>query len=225
MGRMEDSFEMWKLVRLLKKNKTSLAMKLVDEEAATKVREFRYEEIRTQRALLQEQLGRELTKEEISKIRAEARDDNEESFKSYIIYRQTNSYHKEATVKRDDLIALYVSKYFKKLCPTDERNNFISEPVNIPFQEKKIYASSILESCMASENAYICPDPANPRYVYLTTKGKNFASRTGWFKMFGKELTEIVLAWRGLVLAVIAIAGAASIQLLKSLTSSISPWW
>jgi len=221
--RMEEIRDMWKIVRFFKKNRLSLALKLIDKKSSGKATEIIIKEIKESGKKKEVELGRELTDSEWQEIVLKAKK-NEDEFGDYLAHREASSYHKEATVNRNDLVDLYLSVCGKEILERHEKQDFRGKLSNKELHQKKIEINSIIQSCIAKTNAFIEEDQENKTSIYLTGKGKKFAGMDGLIK---EEIKELGIT-RSVILALIlgSIGGFVSKntwELFKFLWGSIKP--
>lgn len=181
LGRMKEIWNMWQLICFFKKNRFSLAIKLIDKKASLKINDIIYKEAAEKKKKQETALGRALEKEERFEIYKTTREENVE-YGEYLAYKEASSYHKEATIDRNDLVTLYLSIYFKELIEQKKNQAFRERIADKELHQKKIEINSVLESCIDPINGFVQKDPENNAYLCLTGKGKKFASLDGLIK-------------------------------------------
>ena len=154
---------MWKIVRILKKNRAVWALGLIKSDAIQEGHKAVLEQFKERRGDVADSEVQEAVKQQ-------------EEINEFRIYKTTNSYDKEPVVKRKAVINAYIFSYHKEFC-TDEENSVGFKDFNDEkFQQTRLEASSIIQSCIDEEHGFIKEEPNNDESrIYLTGKGKKFA--------------------------------------------------
>ena len=190
---MPETYRAWKLVRLFKENRFTLALKLTEKKASDKARKFVIQEAKSKQKQKEEKLGRKLTDSELDEIIEKYKEDTV-GFGGYLAYKATSSYHKEATVERNDLVELYISTHCSEMMAAHEQYDFKGKTSDKVLQAKKVEINSIIEGCIEGDDNFIKKDTENPSQIYLTGKGKKFSSIDGLLIAWAIYLKPLGLA-------------------------------
>ncbi len=184
--RMIEIWKMWRLVCHFRCVRLTLANKLIEEKAKEKAQKYIVENTKKIALKQVQELKRQLTDNELDVIISSEKKEHE-GFETYLAHKEASSYHKEATVNRNDFVDSYIRKFNGELITNYEAKGFEAKITDYGLREKKLDVNSVLESCLDKENAYIDKDADNSSYIYLTAKGKKFASLDGLLK---EEITN-----------------------------------
>ena len=209
---------MWRMVRLLKKNRLALAIVASRKDSEHSFNR-RVTEITIER--FEERGGGKLQGEEheelLDSILADVRSDLEK-IKPLLLEGVFYEYHREARVNRHDLEEMYLAA---KL-PETNIYSIDDEVERDKCRSMRIEYNSILQSCIDNIEPYIKEDEDDKAKVFLTVDGKKFAGIDGLLKA---EIAEMGILWTIVVSVAFTVIGAVNLGLLKDITASVSPWW
>jgi len=202
---MKEIWKMWKLLCFFKKNRFSLALKLVDDNASSKAFEFRLTEVKQLIADREKELGRDLSDVEVKEISRKVEAENTD-FEKYLAFREASSYHKEPRVSRKDLVYSYISHFDKELTEEYEKQDFDKRILNKDLQKKKIEINSIIQDCIDEPNSFIKLEGEKDSIIYLTSLGKKFATVDGLITTMSSELVKILGATKLVTITALSTA-------------------
>lgn len=213
---MWETYKMWQMISFIKKHRIQLALQLNDQKAKDRCSELLVAEVQQNIEKSLSEKGEKPTQEEIGEMITSFEKEYGDEFTTFLAGSQVNSYNKEATVLRRDLINLLITTKYKELV-SSEINPYNNEDL----KNKKIELNSTIQSCIEKDKPFIktCDDKGEE--ISLTYEGKQFAGIDGLIKA---EISELGLMTTT-ILAIIGTAGAFNYQWLIKITGYISPLW
>ena len=198
---MKEIWRMWRMARLLLKNRSSWAYsfkldKIASEGAYAAVKEEKKE------------------KEDIKEYKryTEIKDEIIKKFPKYMSHI-IKKMREEPRVKRETLLKFYVDTYY-------------SERWGVSREHFMLDAQSVIQSCIDDENMFIEVDKNDENLIYFTRSGKAFASIDGLLK---EEITRGVgILWSvliSLLSGILSVLGFIKWEAIWNFLAKISPWW
>jgi hypothetical protein len=168
---MKEIWRMWRMVRLLAKNRFEFALYSIKTQAA-------------------------ITSHKLTGATGLGENEDNSVFQAEIL-RGVVQHHREPRVLRQTLCNEYVFTQWPYLKKRTLTNGGMGEEI---YQEKFLEAEAIINSCICHKPQFMKTEGSGTeQVVYLTIDGKKFASWEGSLRAF-RPLIEELTAWKQLLI-------------------------